>query len=76
LIALFLSGCAIFALSITSLSLKNKYPKINCLDPVKGYFFNEYELNYKAIKKDAIKEFSHGIQQKELGRKETFSGPL
>jgi len=55
-----LSGWAIFTLSITSLSLKLKYPPKDCLSP-KGFVAANYkgseEEKLKEMEEDAVEEF-------------------
>lgn len=58
---LFCSGCSIFALQITSLSLKFKYPPRDCLSKESGFFYSEYKSSddnerMKMIYNDAIVE--------------------
>lgn len=58
---LFCSGGAIFALQITSLGLKFKYPPKDCLSKDTGFFYTEYKSSndqdrMMKIKEDAIEE--------------------
>lgn len=79
-IMLFCSGYAIFQLSITSLSLKLKYPPKDCLSEDTGFFFTEYKgtntERMQQIYDDATDEVKHALEHRSRELKESHPGYL
>jgi hypothetical protein len=80
LIMLFCSGCAIFTLSIKSLTLKLKYPPKDCLSEDRGFFNTEYkgtpDEKMAKIYEDAQDEVKHALEHRSRGLKESHPGYL